>query len=84
MPLFDYTCSSCKHKFDKFLSIANRDTPLNEVCPICNELEVTRDIAGVGLVQWDLNIRPDDTFTDLLRQIKKNNPKSTIDDKFRS
>lgn len=36
------------------------------------------------MVQWEKNLKPDDTFRDLLKQIKKNNSKSTIDDKFGS
>jgi putative FmdB family regulatory protein len=82
MPLYDYSCSKCEHKFDKFLSISNRDTPLTEPCPACNELSVVRDVNGVGLVQWETNVKPDNTFTDILKQVRKNNVGSTMDEKF--
>ena len=36
------------------------------------------------MVQWDKQVKPDDTFRDLLRQIKKNNKHSTLDDNFGS
>lgn len=85
MPKYDYTCSKCEQKFDRFLSISNRELPLTEPCPSCKELgTVSKEINGVMLVQWEKNLKPDDTFRDLLRQIKKNNKHSTLDDNFGS
>jgi hypothetical protein len=43
---------------------------------------IGKDVNGVGLVQWETNLRPDDTFTDILKQVKKNNHGSTMDEKF--
>jgi putative FmdB family regulatory protein len=83
MPLYDYKCSKCEHIFEKFKSISNMEQPCSEPCPSCNELNtVQKMVNGVGLVQWEKNLRPDDTFTDLLKQVKKNNKHSTIDEKF--
>jgi putative FmdB family regulatory protein len=82
MPLYDYSCSECGHKFERFLSISQREAPNSEPCPSCTKMGIGKDVNGVGLVQWETNLRPDDTFTDILKQVKKNNHGSTMDEKF--
>lgn len=84
MPIFDYKCNKCNHEFDKLLSISSRELPLSEPCPSCNEITVVRVINGVGLVQWNKTMQPDNTFKDLLKQIGKNNKGSDINTHFGS
>lgn len=84
MPIYEFACSSCNHTFDRFLSIANYKQPESEPCPECTELSILKHAGRINMVQWEKNLKPDETFRDLLRQIKKNNKHSTLDDKFGS
>jgi putative FmdB family regulatory protein len=82
MPTYTYKCSKCEHGFEKLLSIAARIQPTIDPCPNCGQISVDKLIDGVGLVQWETNLRPDDTFTDILKQVQKKNKGSTMDEKF--
>lgn len=82
MPIYNYSCRSCKHEFDKFLSVANYKQPESENCPNCDKLEVQKIISPPNMFQFDKNIKTDDTFRDLLTQIGKNNKHSNIDPTF--
>jgi putative FmdB family regulatory protein len=82
MPLYQYECGSCKEEFDKFISIANREVPTTEPCPKCQAMDVRKSITKQGLTLWETNLRPDDTFTDILKQVQKKNKGSTMDEKF--
>lgn len=84
MPIYNYSCVSCNHDFDRFLSISNRDNPITEPCPNCSKLEVTKSLNRMNMFQFEKNLKPDDTFKDILKQIAKNNKHSTIDENFGS
>lgn len=43
MPNYAYNCESCKHKFDEFLSMKDRDNPTKLPCPKCKKKKITRD-----------------------------------------
>lgn len=45
MPTYEYECSSCKHRFEKFQSI--RDSALRK-CPACGRLKLRRLVSGGG------------------------------------
>ena len=81
MALYVYRCE-CNHEFDKFLSIANYKQPESEPCPSCGELKVTKQIQSPNMIQFDRNIKADDTFRDILKQIGKNNKHSTVNTNF--
>ncbi len=81
MPLYLYSCV-CNHKFERFLSVSNYKQPESEPCPSCNEMKVTKQIQAPNMIQFDRNIKADDSFRDILKQIGKNNKGSTIDTKF--
>lgn len=82
MALFNFKCTNCDKEFDKFLSIANYKLPESEPCPSCGELKVQKIISPPNMFQFDKNIKADDNFRDLLKQIGKNNKGSTIETKF--
>ena len=81
MALYVYRCE-CNHEFDKFLSIANYKQPESEPCPSCGELKVTKQIQSPNMIQFDRNIKADDTFRDILKQVGKNNKHSTVNTNF--
>lgn len=81
MPIYVYRCD-CNHEFERFLSIANYKQPESEPCPSCGELKVLKQIQPPNMIQFDKNIKTDDTFRDILKQIGKNNKHSTIDEHF--
>lgn len=37
MPTYSFSCSSCNESFDTYSTIANRDNPTNEPCPLCGK-----------------------------------------------
>ena len=47
MPTYDYECSACEHKFEKFQSIT---APAIRKCPACGKLKVNWLIGTGGAV----------------------------------
>lgn len=45
MPIYEYKCKSCEHKFDKIQKIS--DDPLRD-CPDCGEPELVKLISAAG------------------------------------
>lgn len=43
MPTYEFSCEKCKHTFDLYLKIEEREKPLSEPCPECNAKKVTRN-----------------------------------------
>jgi len=37
MPSYDFSCTKCKKEWSDFLSISNREKPIESPCPHCNE-----------------------------------------------
>ena len=40
MPLYDYRCGACKHAFEQFEKIDDRNKPTRKCCPNCNKKKV--------------------------------------------
>jgi putative FmdB family regulatory protein len=48
MPTYDYECTACEHKFEKFQSITAKSI---RKCPACKKLKVKRLIGmGAGII----------------------------------
>ena len=48
MPTYDYECTACEHRFEKFQSIT---APAIRKCPECGRMKVRRLIgAGAGII----------------------------------
>jgi putative FmdB family regulatory protein len=59
MPTYGFICNDCKHSFDLFLKIDERDSPTTEACPSCKNLNtVSRSFDG-----FTQSIGSDATFT---------------------
>lgn len=81
MPYYDYKCSSCEHEFELNMKIADRNKPTEEPCPECSSTEV-KHVFGkshIGDPWHHAGRRIDEGFRDRLREIKKLNPRNTID-----
>jgi putative FmdB family regulatory protein len=60
MPLYDYRCDACGHKWEENLTISNRDKPCKSECPHCEKKgEVKKDIAGFPGLNVDTTLTPD-------------------------
>ena len=46
MPIFEYTCSNCGHKFEKLILSSRRKRQLQ--CPQCSSRDVHKDISLFG------------------------------------
>ena len=76
MPLYGFYCDRCENKFDRFLSIDDRDKPLHEVCEKCGENSIKRDYTGFKqAVSVDANVTPDKKtggqWSELMKKMKK-------------
>lgn len=81
MPLYDYQCQACNHKWEQFASIANREGPLQEPCPKCGTEGSVSKVVTAGRMGDPMKmgkIKPEPWLNDRLRDIKKHNPGSTI------
>ena len=91
MPTYDYHCEKCGHTFEENLKIADREIPTESPCeeqvhraaPICGG-EVKKIIVSASGFAYD-NIaspghpkKPPGWMTDKLKEIKKNQVKSTM------
>ena len=81
MPYYDYKCYSCEHEFELNMKIADRNKPTEEPCPECSSTKV-KHIFGkshIGDPWHPAGRRIDEGFRDRLKEIKKLNPRNTID-----
>ena len=81
MPYYDYKCSSCEHVFEENMNIVDRNKPTEEPCPSCSKTSVSHVFgkSHIGDPWHHAGRRIDDGFRDRLREIKKLNPRNTID-----
>lgn len=85
MPTYDYSCSKCKHTFEKICRIDNRQDAEKEPCPSCNKSDCVKlTLCSPSLVspfRVDGLVRPKGDFRDRMQQIKKSSgKKNTIKD----
>lgn len=76
MPVYGFCCDKCENKFDEFLSINDRDRPLNQKCSKCNEGMIVRDYTGFSQsIGVDANVTPDKKtngqWSQLMTKMKK-------------
>lgn len=81
MPLYDYECESCKHRFEARYSIKEMKVPEGQPCPECGEFKVKKIFAGAPSIGDAVRLgirRPDDGFKEVLQKIDENNRGSRI------
>lgn len=79
MPIYDYKCKDCTHRFDKMVKM--NDHQKNQICPICSGTaeRIVSDYAPSIGDPIRLGLRkPSDGFRDLLRNIDAKTPGSIL------
>lgn len=82
MPMYDFMCTACDARFeDVQLTIANRDVPTTEPCPLCDAPQsIERCVSSphVGdAIRVGRSTLPSG-WTDRLQQIKSTHHRSTM------
>ena len=80
--LYSYRCKKCDHLFDKRLMMAERKQPESEPCPECGETgHVFQTLTSAPYFGDPVRMgrkKPAAGFNEVLRNIKKGNPGSTV------
>ena len=82
MPVYGFICDNCGEKFDRFLSISNREQPLTESCGKCNHSSIRRDYENqTSALTADSLVTPNKktggAWNELMSKMKKGLPKHT-------
>lgn len=81
MPEYRYQCKACQHEWDEMQRVDARYVPLQNVCENCKiagKIELIIQPVAIGdSVRLGIT-KPKSDFKEVLQQIKKNNPRSTI------
>ncbi len=81
MPLYQYMCGGCSNSFDKLVRMDDRHVPTTEPCPSCGKTgDVYHQMTALNIVaSAKTNLTPPSEFRTILDNIKKHNPRNTID-----
>ena len=80
MPTYLYKCKECDSEFEEIHRIAERELPLDTPCEICGgKVRLIPQIPAMVSMQGSWRAHTSDGWKDTLREIKKNNPGSTLD-----
>jgi putative FmdB family regulatory protein len=82
MPNYGFCCTKCSQKFDRFLTISNREAPLTESCESCGKKSIIRDYDNQtsSLTSDSLNTPNKKTggdWNELMKKLKPGLPKYT-------
>lgn len=77
MPTYDYLCMTCEKHQEIVLPIADRDKPCEQPCECGGTIE--RVLLGAPVISYTYGgPKTPETFKDVLRKIKKNHIRNTI------
>lgn len=79
--IYQYRCRKCDHLFERVLKMSERLKPTMEPCPECGETgQVYQSIGATPMGDPHRMglIKPDSGFNQVLKNIKKGNPGSTV------
>jgi len=74
MPMYEYTCDSCNHNFEEYLSMDNRENPTKEPCPECKEKTIRKGVSATTM-GVDMKLKPPGWFQDKISVMKDYTPK---------
>ena len=87
MPMYEYHCKGCHHKFNLMTRISLMDEATKEPCPSCDGPYIERLFPSTAPSIGDpvrLGIRrPDESWKDVLKKIDSTVPGSVIKDSSR-
>lgn len=75
MPMYEYKCEVCEHVFEEYLSMSQRDNPLEKPCPNCLTKESVKKLVSVSTMGVDMKMGVPGWFQDKLAGIKDITPK---------
>lgn len=79
MPLYNYLCPNCETPQSHILKVDDRKIPESEPCPNCNGTQVHMVIGAPNVVSGTAtNMKPDDAFRDVIKEMKKVVPHNNI------
>ena len=80
MPTYQYECKGCGCSWEEFHKIAERENPCKIPCRVCfDEIRLIPQIPSMISMRDGWQRHTSDGWKDRLKEIKKNNPGSTID-----
>lgn len=83
MPMYDYLCSECGHRFEQMEKIDNRKNPEKSPCPSCGKQGITFQIGAPAIgdsVRLGLT-KPDDGFREVMAKIKQKHKINQLKDR---
>ena len=85
MPTYDYRCKACGHIFEKRSSIADRNIPVGDPCPICTVGRMEKLVGGAEVCMNPERLgrtKIDGGFQEVLAKIHNQTPGSNLGDKL--
>ena len=80
MPTYQYECKGCGSSWEETHKIAEREKPLKVPCRVCfDEIRLIPQTPSMISMRDGWQRHTSDGWKDRLKEIKKNNPGSTID-----
>lgn len=82
MPTYDYRCSKCGNTWERILKIAEKNLPVDEPCPHCQETGGVESFIGGAPLFGDPvrlgRIKPDNGFKEVLQKVHERTPGSQL------
>jgi putative FmdB family regulatory protein len=86
MPLYEYQCENCSHKFESLRSIKNMKEPESEPCPNCSIIGAVSQKVFTAQIWADAHRvgakTTDDGFKEVLSRIHERSPGSDLGSKL--
>ena len=73
MPIYDFACNDCDHKFEESFPMSKSDGACAEPCPKCGKNSVYK-VYSTGACAVDYNMRPGQDFNELMDKMKRGVP----------
>ena len=79
MPIYDYICSSCDHRFEKQELIKNRLKPEKKPCPECGKTSISQYLpSSPGVHSGGIYKKTDGGFNEVLSKVAQHHPHHTF------
>ena len=81
MPTYQYKCNECENEFEEIHRVVDREIPVDTLCEICGQgnIKIVPQFPSMISMRGSWRVQTSDGWKDTLREIKKNNPGSTLD-----